>query len=86
MGRLDTETKLEIVVEIVVENWAEIGVKAVVKTGYYAILYNSPLQWPSGGPRCTILSTTTILFTMVSSSLINTEVVTTCSYATNMEY
>ena len=34
--------------------------------------FNSPLQWHSGGPRCTILSTTTILFTMVSSSPITT--------------
>ena len=34
------QTKLEIVVEIV----GEIGVKAVVKTGYHTILYNSPLQ------------------------------------------
>ena len=37
------QTELEIVVETV-GNWAEIGVKAVVKTGYHIILYNGPLQ------------------------------------------
>ena len=43
-----------------------------MKTGCHSILYNGPLQRQSGGPRCTILFGSTILFTTVSSSPINT--------------
>ena len=50
----------------------EIAVKSGVKTGCHTTLYNSPLQHQTRGPRCTISFNNTILFTILSSSSINT--------------
>ena len=59
-------------VEVVAETAVEIVVIAVVKTSCHTTLYNGPLQRQTGGPRCTISFNNTILFTILSSSPINT--------------
>ena len=59
-------------VEIVVEIVVEIAVKAIVRPGWHSILYDRPPQRQTKRTWCSILFSSSILFTGVSYSPINT--------------